>query len=222
MTLESNPVTWCPDMRQTPPLLILLCCLPLACGDPPSKDGTNSDTSTTTNSGTSGSNNAFENNTTGGENNAELGFDPGVAADRTLDSLSEEELEEACAASRAYFAESGEHAARCLLDGYVAAEVTESMEDAVLREACSERFDTCLDERAQFGGLPQMCGTTSECTGTVSQAVDCAVDAGQGLVTGTETLPGCDEITFDDLGLPQEIQLPPAPECAELNATCND
>jgi hypothetical protein len=197
-------------------VVLLVCGAVTGCGDPPSKDGTNA---RTTNNAANGGTNG--NTDGGGENNDSLSFDPGVAGDRTLDTLTADEREQACAASRVYYAESGAHAAGCLLEGYTAAELTESMDDAVLRDACSERFDTCLEERAQSYGLPQLCSSASNCTGTVRQAIDCAVDAGQGLVTATESLPGCDEITFDDLGLPQQIQLPPAPYCAALNATCD-
>lgn len=203
-------------MRPIAILIVLL--LATACGTADSKTSTTTNTNVATDAGDAsdaGSNNATS-------NNSAFAFDPGVEAERTLDSLSEEELAGACAASRVYETEAGVNAAECLLEGYTWAQLAESMDNTVLQQACTERFESCLANADATGGLPQWCGTTSNCTGTVSQAIACVIDAGQGLVTATAELPGCDEITFEDLELPQQIQLPPAPDCAALNATCDN
>jgi hypothetical protein len=178
------------------------------CGDTTAKSG-----NAVTNNGS-----ATNNNTT---NNGQTAYDPGLALDTPSNALSDEERARICSELGALTDELGLSDSDCIFAAYGAAEVTESMDTEVLRQACTESFDRCLMQSLGRPAGGNFCSPASNCSGTVEQGIACIIDAAQGQIMATSPLPKCDELTFDSLGQILQIQLPPSPPCAQFNATCD-
>ncbi len=184
----------------------------LGCGDTEGKsnDADASNSSNNVNNTQNTTNNA----------NAANSFDPGVAPDTPSNELDDEDRTRICQELGAYTDQLGRPAALCILTAYGAAEDTDSMDTEELRQTCQESLDNCV---MQVSGQPsggKFCSPVDNCSGTVAQGVACAIDATEGLISATSELPGCDAITFESLGLPYQIQLPPSPPCGRFNVTC--
>lgn len=164
-----------------------------------------------------------ENNVTNNSvtNSGQTAYDPGLALDTPSNTLSDEERARICAELGALTDELGLPDSECTFAAYGAAEVTESMDTEVLRQACTETFDRCVMEALGRPAGGNFCSAASNCSGTVEQGIACIIDAAQGLIIGTSPLPKCDELTFDALGQIMQIQVPPSPPCAQFNATCD-